>query len=196
MFRDIKTCVLKTLSLNLMKKRIYTFAILNLLVLSLVFSGCSKEKDPAADIRLATITEAVTATSSFNVLTAALKRAKLETDLNGAGPLTLFGPTDAAFQTYLGEADEAATIAKVNQLDANVLANILKYHVVAKQLKSNEMTAGSVAALNGKSFTVNLTGGVKIVGAGNAGTAANVTQADVVLSNGIIHVIDRVLIPN
>ncbi|MCU0354161.1 MAG: fasciclin domain-containing protein [Cytophagales bacterium] len=168
--------------------------ILTLAAACLTYTGC-REEDPAADIRLANITEAVVATSTFEVLEAAVVRANLAGELSGPGPMTVFAPTDDAFQTYLDVTSKSAAIDKVKTLDATTLGNILKYHVVARRLKANELTAGTVATLNGKNFTVDLTGGAKVIGAGNAGNAAKVTAADVEVSNGIIHVIDRVLLP-
>lgn len=158
-------------------------------------SGC-KEEDPSANIRLANIPEAVAATSDFDVLEAAMKRANLVTDLGATGPLTLFAPTDAAFQTFLAVTSEGAAITAIGKTDVTVLANILKYHVVAKKAKASDLTAGPVTTLGGKAFTVDLANGVKLTGTGNAGKSANVTSADVEVSNGIIHVIDRVLLPN
>jgi uncharacterized surface protein with fasciclin (FAS1) repeats len=162
---------------------------------AVALSAC-KEDDPSANIRLANIPEAVVATSDFDVLEAAVKKANLVTDLGATGPLTLFAPTDAAFQTFFAVSTEDSAVAAIEKTDPAVLTNILKYHVVAKKAKSSELTAGSVTTLNGKTFTVDLSNGVKLTGSGNAGKAANVTSADVEVSNGLIHVIDRVLLPN
>ncbi len=175
-------------------KRVY-YITTGLITVVLMCMSCRKEEDPSADIRLANITEAVVATSGFDVLEAVAVKANLTGDLSGTGPLTVFAPTDEAFQTFFKVSTEDSALAAVTEADVALLASILKYHVISKRLPSDELTAGTVATLNGTNFTVELTGGAKIIGAGNAGKAANVTSADVEVSNGLIHVIDRVLIP-
>lgn len=118
------------------------------------------------------------AAGTFTKLAAALTAADLVTTLQGKGPFTVFAPTDAAF-------------AKLATVPTGAdLKNVLLYHVVAGAVGSGDLKAGPVPTqLTGKSVTVSLTGGVKI-------NDATVTTANVLTKNGVIHVIDTVLVPN
>jgi transforming growth factor-beta-induced protein len=117
------------------------------------------------------------AAGNFKTLVKALTDAGLVADLQGAGPFTVFAPTDAAF----------AALSSVPTGDA--LKNVLLYHVVKGAVGSGDLVAGKVETLlTGKSLTVDLTGGAKI-------DDAKVTMANIMTKNGVIHVIDKVLIP-
>ncbi|MBC8111743.1 MAG: fasciclin domain-containing protein [Verrucomicrobia bacterium] len=177
-----------------MKNKLVGFLFGTLLILS-TLTSCEDKEAAVADIRLANVTETVVSNGDFDVLEAAVVKANLATTLSGDGPFTVFAPTDAAFITYLGAANESAAITAVNGIDATVLANILQYHVVGQKIQANQLTNGAVTSLNGKSFTVDLTGFAKVTGTGNAGNASKVIIADIIVANGIIHAIDRVLIP-
>ena len=117
------------------------------------------------------------AAGMFTKLAGALTSAGLVPTLQGKGPFTVFAPTDAAF----------AKLATVPTGDA--LKNVLLYHVVAGAVGSGDLKAGPVPTqLTGKSVTVDLTGGVKI-------NDAKVTTANVLAKNGVIHIVDTVLVP-
>jgi len=117
------------------------------------------------------------AAGTFTKLASALTAADLVTTLQGKGPFTVFAPTDAAF----------AKLASVPTGDA--LKNVLLYHVVAGAVGSGDLVAGPVPTqLAGKSVTVSLTGGVKV-------NDSKVTSANILAKNGVIHVVDTVLIP-
>ena len=117
------------------------------------------------------------AAGTFTKLAGALTAADLVGTLQGKGPFTVFAPTDAAFGK-LASVPTGAT-----------LKNILLYHVVSGAVGSGDLKAGPVATLlSGKNVTVNLTGGVKI-------NDAMVTTANVLAKNGVIHVVDTVLVP-
>lgn len=120
--------------------------------------------------------------AGFTKLLAAATKAGLASTLSApTANLTVFAPTDAAFTT-LGQ-------ATVDGLSTTQLADVLKYHVVAGKVLSTALTAGAVPSLlTGKNLTVSLTGGVKV-------NDANVVIADVLTTNGVIHVIDKVLLP-
>jgi uncharacterized surface protein with fasciclin (FAS1) repeats len=108
-------------------------------------------------------------------------KANLVSTLKTTQNITVFAPTDAAF-TALGQ-------ATVDALTVPQLTDVLKYHVVAQRKLSTELTAGSVATLlTGKNLTVSLMGGVKV-------NNATVVIADVVATNGVIHAVDKVLLP-
>ena len=120
----------------------------------------------------------------FSTLVAAVTAAGLGEALSGEGPLTVFAPTNAAF-----EALPAGLLDKL-LLPENkeVLAQILKYHVVAGKVMAADVAAGDVETLEGSTFTIATEGGVMV-------NTANVTATDVPASNGVIHVIDAVLVP-
>jgi len=122
---------------------------------------------------------------NFTTLVQAVVKAGLVDVLNGEGPFTVFAPTNAAFDalfTQLG-------ISGIDDLTAEQLVPILTYHVVSGNVLSTDLSAGEVGTLNeGKKLTVNLSSGVKI-------NDSEVVAADIQGSNGVVHVIDQVLIP-
>lgn len=124
--------------------------------------------------------------NGFTSLTAAVVKAELLPALtNPLTKLTVFAPTNAAF-------DNLATAlgTDLNGVLANPqLAEILLYHVIGDEVLSSELTNGAVPTLNGQDVTINLMAGVMV-------NASNVTLADLVVSNGVVHVIDAVLVPN
>jgi transforming growth factor-beta-induced protein len=125
----------------------------------------------------------------FSILVEAVQKAKLVETLSTGGPFTVFAPTNAAFAALLAE-------LKVSSLDAlseETVKNVLLYHVVSGRVFSSDLQAGPVNTLNG-TFNVNLSN-LKI-------TDANMREAGLVPSllniqakNGVIHVIDRVILP-
>ena len=119
-------------------------------------------------------------TGIHNTLVTAVIQAGLLETLQGEGPFTVFAPTDQAF------ADAGINLSAVNQ---SQLSEILLYHVLAANVNSSAITDGlEQTMVNGDNVTFSTTSGVMING-------ANVTLADVVTSNGVIHVIDKVLMP-
>ncbi|GAA4459468.1 hypothetical protein GCM10023189_33210 [Nibrella saemangeumensis] len=131
---------------------------------------------------------------NLSLLVAAVRRggaAVLNALSTSANPLTVFAPTNAAFQAA-GYADTTA----INRADAATLQNILTYHVVNGRVFSPFYTTGRVTTLQGGTAAVTVSGNaVTILGSGNGTSAANVTQPDMMATNGVIHVIDRVLLP-
>lgn len=132
-----------------------------------------------------TITELTGNSDSFKILTAALAAADLTKELSGKGPFTIFAPTDEAF--------EALPEGFVDQLmlpeNKAVLRQILAYHVVPGKVLSNSLTTGSITTVEGEDIEVTADSAVTTV------NNANVIVSDVVASNGIIHVIDSVIVP-
>lgn len=114
--------------------------------------------------------------------------------LNSA-TLTVFAPTNAAFTQLL----TTLGLQDINQIPVATLLAVLRYHVVPGRVFSSDLTNGSVTMLAGGTTTVNLTngasGGPTITGSGNSGAASNIVKTDVMARNGVIHVIDRVLLP-
>jgi len=120
---------------------------------------------------------------TFNTLVAAVTAAGLGETLKGEGPFTVFAPTDDAFAA-LPEGTIEALLA-----DPEALAAILTYHVVAGKVMSTDLTEGMTAAtVNGADITITLEGGAKVNG-------ANIVAADIEATNGVIHVIDAVILP-
>jgi uncharacterized surface protein with fasciclin (FAS1) repeats len=120
---------------------------------------------------------------SFNTLVVAIQQAGLVDTLKGTGPFTVFAPTDAAF----------AKIPK-DQLDALLndkakLTKVLTYHVVPGTVLAKDVKPGQVKTVEGQSFTVKAEGGKVMV------DNAVVTMTDVRADNGVIHVIDTVILP-
>jgi transforming growth factor-beta-induced protein len=129
---------------------------------------------------------------AFSVLVEAVVAADLAATLSGAGPFTVFAPTDSAFTAALGE----LTLTKAQLLASPDLAGILTYHVVAGDVRAADVVAlpkpASVATLQGSAFTV----GTTLAITDGRTRTANLVATDVVASNGVIHVIDKVLLPS
>lgn len=131
-------------------------------------------------------------------LVAAVKAAGLVDTLKGAGPFTVFAPTNAAFAAL--PAGTVDTLLKPENKDA--LTKVLTYHVVAGKLDAAAlskaiMAGGGKATLTtvaGGTLTATASGG-KVMVADESGGSATVTIADVIQSNGVIHVVDKVLLP-
>ena len=121
----------------------------------------------------------------FDVLQAAVIRAGLVDALNGRGQYTVFAPTDLAFVTTLGVADEAAAIAALNSMPIATLTDILLFHVTEGRRNSRSVLAApSYQMRNGATLTR-----TQLAAAGLAAT-------DISASNGIVHVINAVLLPS
>jgi uncharacterized surface protein with fasciclin (FAS1) repeats len=143
------------------------------------------------------IVEVAQGNPDFSLLVAAVLRASQGTTdvaavLSGTNPFTVFAPTNAAFQAA-GFADVAA----INAADPNTLAGILTYHVVNGRVFSSDLSNGATpATLAGATVTINLQGNsARVTGQGNGGEASNITATNIMATNGVVHVIDRVLLP-
>ncbi len=132
-----------------------------------------------------TIVDVVVNSPDHTVLEAAVLAAGLETTLSGDGPFTLFAPTDDAFAAL-----PAGTVEALLQDPQGALTDILTYHAVAGQALSTSLSDGqTIATVNGQNVTVTLNAqGVFI-------NNAQVTVADILADNGVVHVIDAVLLP-
>jgi uncharacterized surface protein with fasciclin (FAS1) repeats len=130
------------------------------------------------------IVQTAIAAGQFKTLASLLTKAGLAGTLQGKGPFTVFAPTDAAFAKV-----PKATLAALGKDKAKLRA-VLLYHVVkGKVTAAQAMKLRTATTLQGKSLTIRVSGGKVIVG------GAGVTKADVMASNGVIHVINKVLIP-
>jgi uncharacterized surface protein with fasciclin (FAS1) repeats len=136
------------------------------------------------------IIETAQEAGSFNTLIAAVEAAGLVDTLNGEGPFTVFAPTDDAFAA-LPEGTVDALVAGAGMGDMT-LAMILQSHVVSGAVMSSELSDGQVVPTLNGDITVNIgEGGVSL---SFGGMTANVVMTDIEASNGVIHVIDAVLV--
>ena len=146
---------------------------------SFAFAGTAGNKGP-------TIVEAAEKNGSFTTLLAALDAADLRDALNGKGPFTVFAPTDEAFANV----PKATLEALLQPANKERLQDVLKYHVLpASVTAKNAIASGSAKTLQGSKVTIGLDGGrLKI-------NSAGVVVNDLMTANGVIHVIDEVLLP-
>ena len=147
-------------------------------------SGCSD--DDAGTSSPKDIVATASAAGTFDTLVAALGAADLTATMESAGPFTVFAPTDAAFAKLpAGTVDELLKPENKAMLQA-----VLKYHVVAGDVRAAQVvTLTSASTLQGGSVAITVSGSTVKV------NDATVTTVDVVASNGVIHVIDTVLLP-
>lgn len=124
---------------------------------------------------------------SFKTLTAALKAAGLTETLSGKGPFTVFAPTDAAFAAL--PQDALQELLKPENKD--ILVKILSYHVVPGNVTSGDIKPGEVKSVEGGALNVQVDPAKKGVTVNDA----NVVQPDIKASNGVIHAIDKVILP-
>ena len=184
-----------------MKKKIAAIAAASMLVLAACGSddNASDSTDatdattPAAEVEYTPkdaadagtiFVEIASSNDQFGTLFTAVAVAGLGDTLAGEGPFTVFAPTKAAF-----DALPQGLLTKL-LLPANkaVLAEILAYHVVAGKVTSADVAAGEVATVQGENITITTDGGVKV-------NTATVTQTDFPATNGVIHMINEVLVP-
>ena len=132
------------------------------------------------------IVDTAVAAGSFETLVTAVAAADLVDVLKGEGPFTVFAPVDAAFNA-LPEGTVETLLKPENKAK---LAGILTYHVLSGKVMSSDIIGKKlkVTMANGSTAEIDATNGVKIAG-------ANVIQADIETSNGVIHVIDAVILP-
>jgi uncharacterized surface protein with fasciclin (FAS1) repeats len=128
------------------------------------------------------IVDTAVGAGQFKTLATALKEAGLVETLKGKGPFTVFAPTDEAF-AKVPKADLDALLK-----DKAALTKVLTYHVVPGKVMAKDVKAGKVKTVQGGELTVTTDGGVKV-------DSAKVTKTDIVASNGVIHVIDSVVMP-
>ena len=136
----------------------------------------------ALSVQAKDIVDTAVAAGSFKTLAAALQAASLVETLKGKGPFTVFAPTDEAF-AKIPKADLDALLKDKAKLTA-----VLTYHVVPGKVMAKDVKAGKVKTVQGSELTVGTTGGVTV-------DNAKVVKTDIAADNGVIHVIDTVVLP-
>ncbi|TVQ24557.1 MAG: fasciclin domain-containing protein [Leptolyngbya sp. DLM2.Bin15] len=132
-----------------------------------------------------TIVDIAVSSESFQTLTAALDAADLVTTLQGEGPFTVFAPTDEAFAALPPGTLDALLLPE----NRDILVSILTYHVVPGNVMSTDLVSGAVTTAEGRPIMVEVSeSGVMV-------NNASVVMADIEASNGVIHVIDQVILP-
>lgn len=135
--------------------------------------------------KAADIVDTAVSAGQFNTLVAAVKAAGLVDTLKGPGPFTVFAPTDAAFAKL--PAGTVESLLKPENKDK--LVSILTYHVVAGKVMSGDVKTGPVKTVEGSNARLTAKGGSVMI------NKANVVKADIETDNGVIHVIDAVILP-
>lgn len=136
----------------------------------------------AFSVQAKDIVDTAVGAGSFKTLATALTAAGLIDTLKGPGPFTVFAPTDAAFEK-IPKADLDALLKDKAQLTA-----VLTYHVVPGKVMAADVRAGNVKTVQGSEIAIATMGGVMV-------NNAKVTATDIVADNGVIHVIDTVIMP-
>lgn len=174
-----------------MKKLNYLFAIGLTFIFAVGCNGANTEnteeatEEAVVELDVQDIVDLAVGTESLSTLVAAVKAAGLVETLQGAGPFTVFAPTNEAFAAL--PAGTVENLLKPENKDQ--LIAILTYHVVAGKVMSTDLSDGMKAAtVNGAEVIITTAGGAKVNG-------ANVAAADIVASNGVVHVIDAVILP-
>ncbi len=172
-----------------MKKQKLIYGMIALMGI-FIFTGCEKAEDDMKSAADMTIAEYASSNASFSILVEALAKADLVNVLNGTGNYTVFAPTNDAFTSLFNELG----ISGIDALTKETLTPILLYHVLGTEAKSSMITTGYYSTLSPAqgstlSLKVDVSSGVKL------NKTTNVTTADVDVKNGVIHVIDKVLLP-
>lgn len=171
---------------NIMKK--IKLSLVAILAIAFAFTACKEEETPAPK----NIVELAQSNPDLSILVQAVVKANLAGALSASGPLTVFAPTNAAFGSLLSELG----VSSLNDLDSATVANVLLYHVVSGKVLAGSLTEGQVVTPllgGGNTFTIGLTGGAKITDARSR--VSNITATDIEASNGVVHVIDKVILP-
>jgi uncharacterized surface protein with fasciclin (FAS1) repeats len=146
--------------------------------------ACAALSVAASTALAADIVDTAAAAGQFRTLVAALEKADLVDTLKGAGPYTVFAPTDEAF----AKLPKGALEGLLN--DKEKLTSVLTYHVVPGKVMAADVKPGKTKTVQGESLTVAAKNGTVTV------NDARVVKTDIAASNGVIHVVDSVLLPN
>ena len=165
---------------------IHWFKRLAALAAVTIVTACGGSDDPAPTPNIVGLAQA---TPSLSILVEAVVAADLVTTLSGPGPFTVFAPTNDAFAALLTELGitKAALLA-----DKPLLTKVLTYHVVSGRVLKAAVPVGTpITTVEGETFTVDATLAIT----DQRGRKANITTTDVLASNGVVHLIDKVILP-
>lgn len=186
-FKEVLTMKIEVRDMNTLKATLLLPAFLLTAIAAMILTLSLFIKPAVAANQVAVpkmdIVDTAVAAGSFTTLVEALKAAELVDTLKGEGPFTVFAPTDEAFAKIPKD--------KLNALlkDKKALTKVLTYHVVpGKVMAADVVKLKSAKTVEGQSIVIDTSKGVKVDG-------ATVTKTDIVTSNGVIHVIDTVLMP-
>ena len=155
------------------------------LIVGLMFTSCNDDDDEDMMLPTNDIVALATSTSDLSTLVTAISAADLTSTLQGDGPFTVFAPTNDAFDNL----EDGVLETLLDNPD--LLAEVLQYHVVSGKVMSTDLSDGDVATLlSGKSINVSIMDGVVTLN-----NNAMVTNTDIEASNGVVHLIDEVLLP-
>jgi uncharacterized surface protein with fasciclin (FAS1) repeats len=155
--------------------------------LAFFVSACAMQDDKMDKMAQADIVDTAVAAGSFNTLVAAVQAADLVDTLKGPGPFTVFAPTDDAF-AKLPEGTVASLLLPENK---DQLVAVLTYHVLPGKVMSGDIAGKKLQAMTVQGSTVDIDATASVMV-----DNATVTTADIEASNGVIHVIDTVILPN
>ena len=171
-------------------KFIYRMMFVASMAVLLVVSACSKDDESNDTMQTKNIVDVASADPNFSILVAALTKAGLASTLQGDGPFTVFAPTNAAFTSLLTDLG----ISSLDDLSAETLKPILLYHVLGRKVLSTDLTNGYVNTLSAGPDQTKISLEVDKQNVRLNGSSS-ITTADIMASNGVIHIIDKVLLP-
>lgn len=170
--------------------------VTTLFIAALLFISCNNDDDNNTSAQPKTITEIAQANPDFSILVSALVKADLATTLNQTGTYTVFAPTNAAFTTFLNDNG----YQDVNAVPTAALKELLLNHVLSSKVESMNITTGYVKTLSKGSASATNTismyinkGDKVVINGGKTNKGATVTTADVMASNGVLHIVDAVI---
>lgn len=165
--------------------------ILFLFSLLITFSSCNDDDDDPVIVQPMDIVDKAVATADLSILVSALQTANLVDALKGNGPFTVFAPTNAAFEALLDSNDSWNSLTDI---PSDLLNTVLLYHVANGAVASSDLSDNqTITMLSENDIVVDLSNGVELLTI--AEQMVSVTTADVLASNGVIHIIDEVMLP-
>ncbi len=171
------------------RKTLFTIIAVLGIVSTFALTSCESEDDDVME-KPKNIVEVAVSNSDFSTLVAALQKAELVTALQADGPFTVFAPTNAAFNQLFTDLG----VSGINDLTKEQLTPILLYHVVGAKVKSTDLTNGYVTTLSTGPGNKNVSLKVDATNLELNG-GVGITSADINATNGVIHVVDKVLLP-
>ena len=175
-----------------MKNTVLRSITLILAATSILFvSSCSEDKEENPVPQMKTIAEVASSNADFSILVSALQKADLVTTLNSAGPFTVFAPDNAAFNALFAQLG----VSGIDDLSAEVLKPILLNHVLSAKVMSSAIATSYASTANAGGPSLNAVSVFILKGSTVMIDGSKVTQADIEASNGVIHAVDKVILP-